>query len=51
MIPTYGYGRGDGTGLIATYGYGGSFVFAPFVVDIITLTLELCRTLTFRAEL
>jgi hypothetical protein len=24
MIPTYGYGRGNGSGLIACYGYGGS---------------------------
>lgn len=26
MIPTYGYGRGNGSGLIACYGYGRSFI-------------------------
>lgn len=51
MIPTYGYGRGDRSGLIATYGYGGAFVFEPFILDIISLTLEMCRTLTFKVEL
>jgi hypothetical protein len=37
MIPTYGYGRGDNSGLIACYGYGRSSIIDVIIERVLFL--------------
>jgi len=37
MIPTYGYGRGNGAGLIASYGYGRSSIIDVIIDRVLFL--------------
>lgn len=50
MIATYGYGSG-GQGSIATYGYSnGRGGFVQTIIEIVTLTLSICRSITIQLE-